>query len=152
MWTKEVPSLGNGYEYTLKSIAYLSAASNLGVKFLGVFCHGPAMKHLVFQATDAETRYEAALQLALVISIYMNSGRSTLAGILSGVTSILVIGKVGVQNFLRRQENKLTRTSLLGQVCLAVSVLPAFVFTALFKISTVAILNAWDKILGSLSG
>ena len=37
MWTKEVPSLGNGYEYTLKSIAYLSAASNLGVKFLGSF-------------------------------------------------------------------------------------------------------------------
>jgi len=150
LWTKEVPSLGNGYEYTLKTIAYLSAVSNLGVKFVGIFCHGPEMKRLVFQATDAETRYEAALQLALVISIYMNSGRSTLAGILSGVTSILVIGKVGVQNYLGRQEKKLTSTSLLGKICLAASVLPAFVFTALFKIGTIAILNAWDKILGSL--
>ena len=37
-WTEEVPSLGNGYEYTLKTIAYLSAASNLGVKFVGIFC------------------------------------------------------------------------------------------------------------------
>ena len=149
-WTKEVPSLGNPYEYTLKTIAYLSAASNIGVKFVGVFCHGPEMKRLVFQATDAETRYEAALQLALVLSIYMNSGRSTLAGVLSGVSSILVIGKVGVQNYLGRQEMKLTRTSLLGKICLAVSVLPAFVFTALFKIGTIAILNAWDKILGLL--
>ena len=150
LWTKELPSLGIGYEYTLKTIAYLSAASNLGVKFVGVFCHGPEMKRLVFQATDAETRYEAALQLALVISIYMNSGRSTVAGVLSGVTSILVIGKVGVQNYLRRQEKKLTRTSLVGKIFLAASVLPAFVLTALFKIGTIAILNAWDKILGSL--
>ena len=151
LWTKEVPGLGNGYEYTLKTIAYLSAASNLGVKFVGVFCHGPEMKHLVFQATDAETRYEAALQLVLVISIYMNSGRSTQASILSGVTSILVIGKVGVQNYLGRQEKELTGTSVLGKFCLAVSVLPAFVLTALFKIGTMAILNAWDKILGSMA-
>ena len=119
LWTKEVPGLGNGYEYTLKTIAYLSAASNLGVKFAGIFCHGPAMKHLVFQATDAETRYEAALQLALVISIYMNSGRSTQASVLSGITSILVIGKVGVQNYLGRQEKELTGTSVLGKFCLA---------------------------------
>merc|ERR1712130_671283 len=39
---------------------------------------------------------------------------------------------------------------LLGKICLAASVLPAFVFTAFFKIGTIAVLNAWDKILGSL--
>ena len=101
LWTKELPDLASGYEHTLKTLAYLSAASNLGVKFLGVFCHGPEMRRLVTQATDAETRYEAALQLALVISIYMNSGEITKAGLLSGMSSILVIGKVGFRAFLR---------------------------------------------------
>ena len=40
---------------------------------------------------------------------------------------------------------------MFGKICLAVSVLPVFVLTALFKISTMAILNAWDKILGSMA-
>ena len=150
LWTKELPDLASGYEHTLKTLAYLSAASNLGVKFLGVFCHGPEMRRLVTQATDAETRYEAALQLALVISIYMNSGEITKAGLLSGMSSILVIGKVGVQSFLERQEYRLTNTSMTGKSLLAISVLPVFVLTALFNIGAIAILNAWDTMLGSL--
>ena len=150
LWTKELPDLASGYEHTLKTLAYLSAASNLGVKFLGVFCHGPEMRRLVTQATDAETRYEAALQLALVISIYMNSGEITKAGLLSGISSILVIGKVGAQSFLERQEYRLTNTSMTGKSLLAISVLPVFVLTALFNISAIAILNAWDTMLGSL--
>ena len=150
LWTKELPDLATGYEHTLKTLAYLSAASNLEVKFLGVFCHGPEMRRLVTQATDAETRYEAALQLALVISIYMNSGEITKAGLLSGMSSILVIGKVGVQSFLERQEYRLTNTSMTGKSLLAISVLPVFVLTALFNIGAIAILNAWDTMLGSL--
>ena len=63
----------------------------------------------------------------------------------SGISSILVIGKVGVESFLKRHEDKLSRTSLLGKICLAASLLPVFVLTALFKIGAIAITYVWDE-------
>ena len=52
---------------------------------------------------------------------------------------------MGVESFLDRHEDKLTRTSLLGKICLAASLLPVFVLTALFKIGAIAITYVWDE-------
>ena len=111
---------------------------------LGVICHGPQTKHLVLRATGAETRYEAATQLCLVASIYFTSGTWTTRSLFSAISSILVIGKVGVESFFK-QDGKLSKASLLGKISVATSVLPVFVLTALFKIGTIAISFAWDR-------
>ena len=90
-------------------------------------------------------RTEAALQLTLVLVLFLFSKEPSSAGLASGISSILVIGKVGVESFLKRHEDKLSRTSLLGKICLAASLLPVFVLTALFKIGAVAITYVWDQ-------
>lgn len=93
---------------------------------------------------EAEAQFEAALQLALVATIFLASGRWTTRSILSGTTSILVIGRVGVQNFFNGQEKELAKASLLGKICVAISVLPVFVLTAFFKIGSFAVVKAWN--------
>ena len=84
------------------------------------------------------------MQLTLVAILFLFSREPSPAGLASGISSILVLAKVGVESFLKRHEEKLTRTSLLGKVCLAASLLPVFVLTALFKIGSVAITYVWD--------
>ena len=146
-WTKNPTVSQNvvdGYGYTIKATAYVSATFIVGVKLLGVFCHGPETRRLVLRATEAEAQFEAALQLALVATIFLASGRWTTRSILSGTTSILVIGRVGVQNFFNGQQEELAKASLLGKICVAISVLPVFVLTALFKIGSFAVVKAWN--------
>ena len=148
-WTREVPeSFTQVYGFTIKAMAYISALFVICVKILGVFSHGPQTRQLVLRTTDAETRYEAALQLILVASIYLGSGSWTTRSLLSAISSLLVIGKVGVELFFEEleQEGKLLQASLPGKICVATSVLPVFVLTALFKIGTVAIVNVWDPL------
>ena len=43
-----------GYEITIKVMAYTSANFLIGVKLLGAICHGPEVTKLVGRATDAE--------------------------------------------------------------------------------------------------
>ena len=146
-WTKNpfVPqSVIDGYGYTIKAMAYVSATFIVGVKMLGVFCHGPEMRRLVLRATEAEAQFEAALQLALVATIFLASGRWTTRSLLSGTTSILVIGRVGAHNFFTGQQEELERASLLCKISVAISVLPVFVLTALFKIGSFAVVKAWN--------
>ena len=75
----------------------------------------------------------------------MSSGVGSSASFLSALSSIVVIGKVGVQNFLNRHEDKLFHASLLGKVCAAASVLPVLLLTALFKIGAAASNHVWDE-------
>ena len=145
LWTPLFPTLAQGYAYIIRALAYLSAAWIMGVKLLGLVSHGPETSRLVFQVTGFEMRYEAALQLALVATITISSGKCTWAGIFSGLSSTLVIGKVGVETFLN---SYVSEASLLGKICIAASVFPVFVLTALFKIGSVAIVNAWDVTIG----
>ena len=135
------------YGSSIKAMSYASAIFVICVKMLGVFCHGPQAKHLVLRTTDAETRYEAALQLALVATIFLSSGTWTTRSLFCALSSILVIGKVGVESFFKEleQERNLSKASLLGKICIATSVLPVFVLTALFRIGSMAIANAWDN-------
>ena len=146
-WTEEVPSgVSQVYVFSIKAMAFVSAIFVTSVKLLGVFCHGPETTHLVLRAADAETRFEAASQLALVATSFLNSGTWTRSSLLSAMTSILVIGKVGIESFFKelKGERKLTKASLLDNVLVAASVLPLFLLTAIFKIGSIAILFAWN--------
>lgn len=144
-WTPLFPTLAQGYACTIQALAYLSATWIMGVKLLGLVCHGPETSRLVFRTTGFEMRYEAALQLALVATITFSSGKFTWAALFSGLSSILVIGKVGVETFL---DEYVPDSSIVGKICIATSVFPVFVLTALFKIGSIAIVNAWDSTIG----
>ena len=78
-----------GYDFSIKAMAHISATFIVGVKVLGVFCHGPETGRLVSRATDAETKFEGAVQLTLVAQIFLVSGIWTPTSILSAATSIL---------------------------------------------------------------
>ena len=135
----------DGFEITLQAMAYSSAAFLIGVKLLGTICHGPEVTKLVERATDAEVRYEAALQLILIGTIYLVSGKGSWESSNSAITSLLVFGKVGIQGFFKKYERELSSASLLGRIYVAISVLPVFVLTALFKIGSFAIVFARMK-------
>ena len=78
-------------------------------------------------------------------TIFLASGRWTTRSILSGATSILVIGRVGVHNVFNEESEELAKATLLGKVCTAASVLLVFVLTALFKIGSFSVVGAWNE-------
>ena len=140
-WTPLFPTLAQGYVCIIKALAYLSATWILGVKLLGLVSHGPETSRLVFQVTGFEMRYEAALQLALVATITISSGKCTWAGIFSGLSSTLVIGKVGSENILMKGEvNTLEEKSFVEKVLLIVQYTPVMALTSMFRLggSTIA--------------
>ena len=147
-WAQD-PDIPQGYidvyAFSIKAMAYASATFIVGVKILGVFCHGPETSRLVLQTTDSEAQFEASHQLLLVSTIFLASGRWTTRSILSGATSILVIGRVGVHNVFNEEKEELAKASLLGKICTAISVLPVFVLTALFKIGSFSVVGAWNE-------
>ena len=138
-------SFVDGYGYTIKTLAYFSATFIVGVKILGVFCHGPETRRLVLQAADAEAQFEAAHQLLLVTTIFLASGRWTTQSILSMTTSILVIARVGIHDLFNAEKEQLEKASLLGKIFMATSVLPVFVLTGLFRIGSLAVVLAWNE-------
>ena len=84
---------------------------------------------------------------ALVANAFMTSGQCTWASLFSGLSSILVIAKVGVETFLNDYVSELSEASFVGKICIAASVFPVFLLTALFKIGSIAIVNM-DGIIG----
>ena len=145
-WTTLSPTLAEGYAYTIQALAYLSATWIMCVKLLGVVSHRAETSRLVFQVTGFEMRYEAALQLALVATITFSSGKCTWVSLFSGLSSVLVIGKVGVETFLNDYVS--ADASIVGKICIATSVFPVFLLTTLFKTGSIAIMNAWDSTIG----
>ena len=125
-------------------MAYFSAAFLVGVKILGTICHGPEVARLVEKATVAEVQYEAALQLILLGVIYLFSGKGSSESRNSAITSLLVIGKVGIQDFFKKHDKDLSKASLLGKIYIAISVSPVFILTALFKVGSIAIVFTSD--------
>ena len=54
------------------------------------------------------------------------------------MSSLLVIGKVGIQDFFKKHDKNLSKASLLGKIYIAISVAPLFVFVALFRVGSFA--------------
>jgi len=150
LWTHDRPALAKVYDFTIHGMAYLSAGLIAGIHCIGTFCHGPESCRLVFRAKEAETKFEATLQLSVLTRISLSSGLTTPAGILSAISSISVICKNGVQNFLNRHEAKLEEASILGKICVASSVLPVFLLASVFKLGSIANNLLWNKTVGVL--
>ena len=144
-WEKHLPEEAVGYDIVIQGMSYLSFALVVGVKFLGLISHGPETYSLYHKATVNETIFESSLQLSLVSRIFFSSGYATQASLLSAVSSIVIIGKNGVQNFLQRHQEKLSEASLLGKICVATSVLPVFLLAAIFKLGAGANNEVWKK-------
>ena len=142
-WPCEMPRLAEVYDCILQGMAYLSTFLIIGVKCLATFCHGPESCRLGFMAKEAETKFEAALQLGLLFRIYLSSGIGTSAGLLSAISSIFMICKNGVENFLQRHREELAEASVLGKILVAASVLPLFLLTAVFKLGAFADNRIW---------
>ena len=133
------------FDGILQGMAYISVSLTVAVRLFGTFCHGPESRRLVAWAKEKETKFEAAFQLVLVSSIYFSSGITTTAGGLSATTSVFFISINGVETFLQRHEKKLEDVPSLGKICVAVSVLPAFLLATVFKIGASACGQAWDS-------
>ena len=133
-----------GYEAAIRVMAYISATIVVGLKLLGTVCHGPEVTRMVERATSAEAQFEASLQLILLGSIYLVSGNGSSESRSSAITSLLVIKKVGVQNFFKKHDKELSKASLLGRICIAASISPAFVLVAFYKIGSLACVATVD--------
>ena len=135
--------------------AVLSTLMILGVKVLALIVHGPEVKKLATRVTSAESQYESSLQLLLVITICLKNetlpGPTSVSSILS---SILVIGKSGAESYLTfGQENLLQKCGqgwkgLLNKIKLLAKYSPVFIVTAIFRLSALEIVFAWNVQLG----
>ena len=146
-WDENLPHIATAFDFTIRAMAYLSFTSTIGVKCLGLISHGPKTRNVVFHATVTETIFEAGQQLRLFARCAISSGNISWPGILSAVSSIVLIGKVGVEDFLARHDEKVSRASTLGKLLVAASVLPVFLLTALFKIGTLGYTMMWKNTL-----
>ena len=80
-WEKHLPEVAVGYDIVIQGMSYLSFVILIGVKCLGTISHGPETYNLVQKATINETIFESALQLALVMRIFLSSGYGTSASV-----------------------------------------------------------------------
>ena len=131
-----------GYEPTIIAMAYSSATFIIGVKLLATICHGPEVSRLVEKIEGAELRFEAALQLTLIGTIYLLSGTGSPEARNSAMTSLLAIGKLGLQQFFKNHDRELSKASIWGKLYVAASISPVFLFAAVFKLGSSAIVIA----------
>ena len=139
-WTEKLPMLGQLHGLAIKVTAYLSAAFIIGVKSLGLFSHGPETSRLILSVTDMETKYEACIQLFVVANITLSSLIGTFPVFLSGMSSLIIIGKVGVQNLFEKHKEQVSESSIWGKIVLAATAMPVFILVTFFKICSLAVM------------
>ena len=109
------------------------------------FFHGPEMKKLSLKATLAESSYESAIQIIFVALISLWAKEISHTGLMSMASSLLMIGKSAAEGHLTfGAKNLLKGVSLQKHTCLLATVLPVFLFTALFRVGSLAVILAWD--------
>ena len=127
----------------MKVLAMIVGILVLSVKMLGVLVHTENVKMINVRATSYEGIYEASFQLFLIMHVWL-VGLTDLDG-QAMASSILMIAKAGAENFLTfGEENKIADRNILGKLKQIVKLLPAFLFTALFRITTLSLCYAWD--------
>ena len=134
------------YDYSIQALAYISATLVIGIKCFGIFFHGPKSCRLVFETKDTETKFESTHQLSLLAVMYISSGIGSSASLLSAISAIIMLCVNSVQTFLRRHDEKLAETSILGKLMVALSVLPVFLLTNVFKNFLRCFVLVWSPI------
>jgi len=133
------------------TLAVISATSVLTVKVLAVFVHGPEMKKFSLKATMAESSYESAIQLIFVILISLWADKVSPKGLMSMLSSIVMIGKSSAENYLTfGSKNLLSDASLGQQLRLLATTSPVFILTAIFRIGSFSLICAKNHWLASL--
>ena len=111
--------------------AVLSGLTLLIVKILATFHPSPGIKQLSSQLSRAESSIEASGQLLLLIFMWLTQGEMYLPVMIS---SIVVIGKVAAENYLRDgPEDLLEDKSFKEKISLVLRFLPLFLLTAFFR-------------------
>ena len=133
------------------SLAIISAAVVIGLKILAVFVHGPEMKKLSLRATMAESCMESTFQLIFVGLMSLWSREASTTGLVSMVSSIVMIGKAGAESYLTfGSRNELEGVSLPKHICLLATTSLVFIATAVFRVGSLALITAWNWQLGIL--
>ena len=131
------------------SLASVSTATIITVKILALFVHGCEMKKLSMKATWAESSNESAIQLIFVAIISLWSREITHTGKMSMISSIVMIGKSSAESYLTfGSRNELEGISLWKHTCLLLTISPAFILTALFRVGSFALILAWNWFVG----
>ena len=146
MWTTATTAATTAL--VMKIIATLVGSALLGVKVLAVFVHTENMKMISVKATNYEGLYESSLQLVLVLYVKL-SGREVVPTkliILTMLTSLVMIGKSGAENFLTFKENKLAGKNIFSKFKMLAKLSPPFLLTAIFRISTISLCFARNEL------
>jgi hypothetical protein len=125
--------------------AILFSFLTLGIKTLAVFIHGPEMKKLSLYLSSAECYYESSAQLLLLLNIWLSGGEMYLGAM---VSSTIIIGKVGAERFLAEE---LCDKTFLDKLTLIVRYIPVFALTAIFRISSGAIILYHPEFINPLT-
>ena len=113
--------------------AILISVITLITKALAVIVHGPETQKLSLLMSTTECRYESGLQLLLLLHIWLSGGKMFLSAM---VSSILVISKVGIENYFA-EDMKIR--SKVDKLKLTARYLPLFAVTTLHKLGSVAV-------------
>ena len=101
------------------------------MKILEVFCPALGIEQFSSRLSWAESKAQASVQLLLLIFISLTSGKLHLSVMIS---SIVVIGKVAVENYLMSgPEDLLKDKSFKEKIALVLRFLPLFSLTAFFR-------------------
>ena len=83
-----------------------------------MFIHSPRMKSLSRNMSESEAFFESALQLTLLLNIWLSGGKVNKSTIFS---SVLMIGKVGAENLLNDGEQLKGKSFFWERVLLILS-------------------------------
>ena len=132
-------------------LAVISTAAVLTIKLLAVFVHGPEMKKLSLKAAMAESNNESAVQLVFMILISLWAKEVSSTGLMSMLSSIVMIGKSSAENYLTFGSKNLLRDASLGQqLLLLATTSPVFVLMAIFRLGSFSLICAWDYMLANM--
>ena len=117
--------------------AVIITISIVATKTVAVFLHSPRIKSLSRKMSESEAFFESALQLTLLLHIWLSGGNVAKSMIFS---SVLVIGKVGAENLLNDGE-QLKGKNFWERLLLISKFIPVMALTAIFRLGSGALVR-----------
>ena len=111
--------------------------SIVATKTVAVFIHSPRMRSISKNMSESEAFFESALQLTLLLHIWLSGGKVNKSTIFS---SVLVIGKVGAENLLNDGE-QLKGKNFWERLLLILKFIPVMALTAIFRLGSGALVR-----------
>merc|ERR1712107_16205 len=107
------------------------------------------MKKLSLKASLTESSNESAMQLIFVGLISMCAKKTSVIGLLSMASSLLMVGKAAAESYLTfGKRDELKEAFLLKHITLLATFSPIFILTAVFRIGSFVVITSWLWALG----